>query len=126
MDDAILVTKLKLKRPLPGRCQIWLNVRKQSIQTNRGARLDGLDRALAPTVCGTRMISDRDQRGQTRNSKMREPQPCLLALRVHKTRRHARAKVFLQYGTQILDEERTQSWRPVPRSIMPITLISMA
>jgi hypothetical protein len=55
-----------------------------------GARLDRLDRAFAPTASGARMISRRDQRGQTRNGKMRGPQPCLLALRVHKTRRHAR------------------------------------
>ena len=55
-----------------------------------GALLDGLDRAFAPMVCGARMISGRDQRRQTRNGKMRGPQPCLLALRVHKTRPHAR------------------------------------
>ena len=54
------------------------------------ARLDGLARAFAPTVCGSRMISSRDQRGQTRSGKIRGPQPCLLALRIHKTRPHAR------------------------------------
>ena len=38
-----------------------------------GARLDGFDRAFAPTVCGAHMISGRDQRSQARNGKMRGP-----------------------------------------------------
>ncbi len=54
------------------------------------ARLDGLDRAFAPTAFSARMISRRDQHRQTRNGKIRGPQPCLLGLRVHKTKRHAR------------------------------------
>jgi hypothetical protein len=44
------------------------------------ALLDGIDRAFAPTLRGADRISGRDQRGQTRNGKMRGPQPCLLAL----------------------------------------------
>ena len=55
-----------------------------------GARLDGLDRTFAPATSGARLISGRDQRGQTRNGKMRGPQPSLPAFWVHKTKRHAR------------------------------------
>src|SRR5882672_7696890 len=52
------------------------------------ARLNGLDRA--PAASGARIVSRRDQHGQTRHSKTRGPQPRLLALRIHTTRRYAR------------------------------------
>ena len=54
------------------------------------ARLNGLDRAFARAASGARIVSGRDQHGQTRNGKIGGPQPLLLALRIYATRRHAR------------------------------------
>ena len=54
------------------------------------ALLDGFDRAFAPTLYGVGMIPGRDQRSQSRKGETRGSQPCLLALRVHNTRPHAR------------------------------------
>src|SRR5438093_11316677 len=54
------------------------------------ARLNGLDRAFALAASGNRMISRRDQHGQTRSSKKGGPQPPLPALRIYATRRHPR------------------------------------
>jgi hypothetical protein len=42
------------------------------------ALLDRLDDAFAPAVGGADRICGCDQRGQTRNGKMRGPQPCWL------------------------------------------------
>src|SRR5437764_9486881 len=54
------------------------------------ARLNRLDRAFAPAASGARIVSRRDQHGQTRDRKTCGPQPLLPALRIYATKPHAR------------------------------------
>src|SRR5215216_4174477 len=54
------------------------------------SRFDGLDRASVPTGCSARVISRRNQCGQTRDDKPRGARAFLLVLRIRETRRHAR------------------------------------
>src|ERR1700730_12911296 len=66
-------------------------------------RLDRLDRVFRPSASGGRMISRYDQRRQTRNDKMRGPQPSLLVLQVYATRRHALPSVWGYAGLHSVD-----------------------
>src|ERR1700730_15281308 len=66
-------------------------------------RLDRLDRVFRPSASGGRMISRYDQRRQTRNDKMRGPQPSLLVLQVYATRRHALPSVSAYAGLHSVD-----------------------
>ena len=78
-----------------------------------------LDRAFAPTAPGVRIISRPDQRGQAGYGKMHGPEPCLFALRFHKTRHHARphpgTSVHSKSHNAILSDMPTRnlSWRTV-------------
>ena len=71
-------------------------------------RLDRLDRALHPSGSGGCMISRQHQCRPAGNDKLREPQHCLLVLRVYATRRHALPSVWL--GRAIADVG-TAKWR---------------
>ena len=54
-----------------------------------GTQVDGLDRALAPTASGRRVIPRRHQRGQTRNGKRHCSQPPLHRGQIHITKGHS-------------------------------------